>query len=102
VANLLEELLALWRALRRLSVVCPDAASAERVLGQLKATVRANYSTPPMHGAQVIAQVLDEPELLAMWTAETTAMRERIRHMREQLHRRWRRASRAGAASTTC
>lgn len=69
-----------------LSVVCPDAATADRVLGQLKATVRANYSTPPMHGAQVIAQVLNEPELLALWTAETTAMRSRIRRMREHLH----------------
>jgi aromatic-amino-acid transaminase len=31
-----------------LSVVCPDAAQAELVLGQLKATVRRNYSNPPL------------------------------------------------------
>jgi aromatic-amino-acid transaminase len=30
-----------------LSVVCDDAATAVSVLGQLKATVRRNYSSPP-------------------------------------------------------
>ena len=33
-----------------LSVVCPDAAQAENVLGQLRAAVRRNYSSPPIHG----------------------------------------------------
>ena len=35
-----------------LSVVCEDADTASRVLGQLKATVRRNYSSPPNFGAQ--------------------------------------------------
>ncbi|STL49471.1 aromatic amino acid aminotransferase [Escherichia coli] len=30
-----------------LSVLCEDAEAAGRVLGQLKATVRRNYSSPP-------------------------------------------------------
>src|SRR6478735_6022342 len=33
-----------------LSVVCPDEAQAVNVLGQLKATIRRNYSNPPAHG----------------------------------------------------
>jgi aromatic-amino-acid transaminase len=69
-----------------LSVVCADRNTADAVLGQLKATVRANYSTPPTHGARVIERVLHDPELFAMWTAETAEMRGRIRAMREQLH----------------
>ncbi|MCW5628281.1 MAG: aspartate/tyrosine/aromatic aminotransferase [Rhodoferax sp.] len=69
-----------------LSVVCADRATTEAVLGQLKATVRANYSTPPTHGARVIERVLNDAELFAMWTAETAEMRGRIRAMREQLH----------------
>ncbi len=36
-----------------LSVVCDNADIAGRVLGQLKATVRRNYSSPPGFGAQV-------------------------------------------------
>lgn len=69
-----------------LSVVCNDRQAADTVLGQLKATVRANYSTPPTHGARVIAAVLNSPELYALWTSETAQMRQRIRTMRERLH----------------
>ena len=69
-----------------LSVVCSDRKSADTVLGQLKATVRRNYSTPPTHGARVVARVLQSPELFALWTDETTQMRQRIRAMRVRLH----------------
>jgi aromatic-amino-acid transaminase len=69
-----------------LSVVCADRATADTVLGQLKSEVRGNYGTPPVHGARVVTQVLEDPELFALWTAETDAMRRRIRAMREQLH----------------
>lgn len=69
-----------------LSVVCADKAEAERVLGQLKSAVRANYSSPPTHGARLVAQVLDEPALRAEWEAELGAMRARIQDMRQRLH----------------
>ena len=62
------------------------AAEAELVLGQLKATVRRNYSSPPIHGGQIVATVLGEPELRAVWERELNAMRERILAMRKQLH----------------
>ena len=69
-----------------LSVVCPDAAQAALVLGQLKFTVRRNYSSPPIFGGQIVARVLGDPELRALWEAEVAAMRERILAMRKQLH----------------
>ncbi|MDR2991837.1 MAG: aspartate/tyrosine/aromatic aminotransferase [Burkholderiaceae bacterium] len=69
-----------------LHAVCADAAAAQTVLGQLKATVRRNYSSPPTHGARLIATVLQTPELLALWQQELTAMRGRIQTMRAQLH----------------
>jgi aromatic-amino-acid transaminase len=69
-----------------LSVVCPDRAQAELVLGQMKATVRKNYSSPPTHGGQIVARVLQTPALRAAWAAELEAMRIRIRAMREKLH----------------
>jgi len=69
-----------------LSVVCPDAAQAVNVLGQMKATIRRNYSNPPMHGGQLVARVLSDPELRPMWEAEVVAMRDRIQLMRRKLH----------------
>jgi aromatic-amino-acid transaminase len=69
-----------------LSVVCPDAAQAVNVLGQLKFTVRRNYSNPPMHGGQVVARVLTTPALRSQWEGEVTAMRERIQAMRQALY----------------
>ena len=69
-----------------LSVVCPNAAEAELVLGQLRATVRKNYSSPPTHGGQIVARVLQSPSLRAQWAAELGAMRDRIQAMRQRLH----------------
>ena len=69
-----------------LSVVCPNAAEAELVLGQLRATVRKNYSSPPTHGGQIVARVLQTPVLRAQWAAELDAMRDRIHAMRQRLH----------------
>lgn len=69
-----------------LSVICPDAAQAVNVLGQLKATVRRNYSNPPVHGSQLVTQVLTDSALRPLWEAEVAAMRERIQTMRRQLH----------------
>jgi aromatic-amino-acid transaminase len=69
-----------------LSVVCPDAQQAGNVLGQLKFTVRRNYSSPPIHGGQIVALVLTEPDLRALWEREVAAMRERMLAMRRQLH----------------
>jgi aromatic-amino-acid transaminase len=69
-----------------LSVVCADAAEADLVLGQLKATVRRNYSSPPIHAAGIVGLVLTDARLRPQWQAEVAAMRERILAMRRSLH----------------
>ena len=69
-----------------LSVVCADAGEADRVLGQLKATVRRNNSSPPIHGGQLVAHVLSDPALRTLWEGELAAMRERMIAMRHALH----------------
>ena len=69
-----------------LSVCCANADEAGRVLGQLKFTVRRNYSSPPIFGGQIVARVLGDPALRALWEAEVGAMRERIAAMRKALH----------------
>ena len=68
-----------------LSVVCASAGEADRVLGQLTATVRRNYSSPPNFGAQVVSQVLNDAALNTLWQQEVSAMRTRILQMRQSL-----------------
>jgi aromatic-amino-acid transaminase len=69
-----------------LSVVCAGRDEADLVLGQLKATVRRNYSSPAIHAAGIVSRVLGIPALRAAWEADVSAMRERILTMRRRLH----------------
>lgn len=68
-----------------LTFVCDDQAAAQKVLGQLKATVRRIYSSPPTTGALLVNNVLSDHALTTLWTAELTQMRERIMQMRQIL-----------------
>lgn len=70
-----------------LSVVCNDSEEASRVLGQLKATVRRNYSSPAKYGAKVVSNVLNTQQLNDLWLSEVEEMRSRILTMRETLHK---------------
>lgn len=68
-----------------LSIVCTSQDEAQRVESQLCRLIRTIYSTPPTHGAQIVATVLTDPTLRAAWLAELDAMRTRIRTMRATL-----------------
>jgi len=68
-----------------LSVVCATAEETTKVLSQLKIVIRTNYSNPPTHGAQVVANVLSTPALRALWEEELAGMRQRIKTMRSAL-----------------
>ncbi|AYQ29986.1 MULTISPECIES: amino acid aminotransferase [unclassified Polaromonas] len=65
-----------------LSVLCQSKEEADRVLSQLKLVIRTNYSNPQIHGAMVVATVLNTPELRALWEKELGEMRLRIKQMR--------------------
>jgi len=67
------------------ALVASEASAAKAGLSQLKRAVRSNYSNPPRHGAAVVATVLGDAELTALWTQELTAMRQRISAMRQEL-----------------
>ncbi len=69
-----------------LSVVCASAAEADLVLGQMKATVRRNYSSPAIHAAGIVSRVLGDPALRQAWEGDVAAMRQRILAMRQRLH----------------
>jgi aspartate aminotransferase len=68
-----------------LSVACADSAAAERVLSQLKLIVRPMYSSPPIHGALIVSEVLGDGPLRAQYYTECAAMADRINGMRERL-----------------
>ena len=68
-----------------LSVLCQSSDEAARILSQLKIVIRTNYSTPPTHGGAVVAAVMADPKLRAMWEEELGEMRVRIKAMRQKL-----------------
>ncbi|MEP6997465.1 MAG: amino acid aminotransferase [Betaproteobacteria bacterium] len=68
-----------------LSIVAADLDEAARVLSQVKRVVRGNYSSPPKFGGQVVAMILETPELRSLWEQELGGMRERILANRHSL-----------------
>lgn len=66
-----------------LTVITGNRKQAEAIKSQLQGAARANYSNPPAHGAAIIRTVLGDPELRRLWDDELTAMRARIKSMRE-------------------
>lgn len=65
------------------TIVAADADTADRAFSQVKAAIRANYSNPPSHGAAVVATILGDDALRALWEQELTDMRQRIHRMRQ-------------------
>lgn len=68
-----------------LHVVSATHDAAEAVRSQLKVLVRTTYSNPPTTGAALVARILDDPQLRAVWETELGQMRSRIKQLREQL-----------------
>jgi len=59
-----------------------NPSSTPAVLSQMRISIRTNYSNPPRHGESIVATILGNPELTAMWKEEVDAMRSRIASMR--------------------
>jgi aromatic-amino-acid transaminase len=68
-----------------LTIVTASADESARVLSQLKRVIRTNYSNPPTHGSSIVAAVLADPRLRALWEEELAEMRNRIKAMRAAL-----------------
>lgn len=64
------------------TIVAADAATAERVLSQVKIAIRSNYSNPPAHGGLIVTTILTDPALHTQWVDEVKQMRDRIHKMR--------------------
>ncbi len=68
-----------------LTIVTRSKDEATRVLSQLKRVIRTNYSNPPTHGGSIVAAVLGDAKLRALWEQELAEMRDRIKSMRAAL-----------------
>jgi aspartate aminotransferase, mitochondrial len=67
------------------SIVCADAEEKKRVDSQIKILVRPLYSNPPIHGARIASQILNDSSLNKQWLGEVKGMAERIITMRALL-----------------
>jgi len=65
--------------------VCESAEEKKRVDSQLKILVRPLYSNPPVHGARIASEILNDPSLNKQWLDEVKDMAERIIKMRALL-----------------
>jgi aspartate aminotransferase, mitochondrial len=54
---------------------------------QLKTLVRAMYSSPPLYGARIVAEILSTPALRELWAGECKDMADRIKEMRHALQK---------------
>ncbi|MDH1055339.1 amino acid aminotransferase [Aquipseudomonas alcaligenes] len=64
------------------------ADNVEKLLdirSQLAFLARNLWSTPPSHGAAVVAEILGDAELKSLWTDEVDAMRRRVADLRSGL-----------------
>ncbi|KAG8657314.1 hypothetical protein MANES_03G061100v8 [Manihot esculenta] len=69
-----------------LSIVCKTADVASRVNSQLKLVIRPMYSNPPIHGAAIVATILNDRDMISEWTVELKAMVDRLVNLRGQLY----------------
>jgi aspartate/tyrosine/aromatic aminotransferase len=86
VCNSFSKNFSLYR--ERVGALCAIAATpaaAQAVQSQINSVIRANYSNPPSHGAEIVDCVLRDDALRASWEEEVTTMRQRIHGMRSAL-----------------
>jgi aspartate aminotransferase, mitochondrial len=67
------------------SVVCESAEEKKRIDSQIKILVRPLYSNPPVHGARIASEILNDPALNKQWLGEVKGMADRIIKMRALL-----------------
>ncbi|MCJ1280789.1 aspartate transaminase aat1 [Xylographa opegraphella] len=67
------------------SIVTESSEEKKRVDSQLKILVRPLYSNPPVHGARIASEILNDPTLNKQWLEEVKGMADRIISMRALL-----------------
>jgi len=68
-----------------INAILSDAESAKKVASQMKRLARAIYSNPPVHGARIVAESVNDPEMFKLWKEEMEMMAGRIDAVRSSL-----------------
>lgn len=63
-------------------LLAANPGSATAAVTHMQSIVRGIYSMPPDHGAALVAEVLNDPQLRTLWEAEVAEMRGRINDLR--------------------
>lgn len=74
-------------------ILAANEADAQLAHGQLSSVIRANYSMPPDHGANVAERVLVDAALNAQWRDELENMRQRLVRLRTDFSQAMRKRS---------
>ncbi|KAJ9649231.1 aspartate transaminase aat1 [Coniosporium apollinis] len=67
------------------SIVCESTEEKKRIDSQIKILVRPLYSNPPVHGARIASEILNDSALNQQWLGEVKGMADRIIKMRALL-----------------
>jgi aspartate/tyrosine/aromatic aminotransferase len=62
-----------------------DPEIAMRVKTQIKKIIRGSYSVPPLHGARLVATILQSEKLTSQWKNELQVIRNRLSDIRKSL-----------------
>ncbi|CAH0602908.1 unnamed protein product [Chrysodeixis includens] len=68
-----------------LTVLCGDKCTADKVMSQLKVSIRTIYSNPAINGSRIVKEILTNAELKQQWLVDVKAMADRIITMRKML-----------------
>lgn len=68
-------------------VVCASAEQQRAVTSQLKMVIRPMYSSPPKHGALLVAKILGDAERFGRWKMELKSMADRVLEVRDVLRK---------------
>lgn len=66
-------------------IVCDNKETAAKVMSQVKILIRCNYSSPPKHGAEIAARILNDPAMRQQWLDELIVVCKRMNDMRAAL-----------------
>ena len=69
-----------------LSIIGSSSESVENVYSHIRPIIRGNYSNPPLSGAAVVTEILNDPVLYLVWEDEISGIRARVQSVRERLH----------------
>lgn len=67
------------------SIIASSPEEKKRLESQIKILIRPLYSNPPLHGARIASEILNDPALNKQWLGEVKGMADRIISMRALL-----------------